>query len=189
MRIIEPTVDAWVWYGGAISLNFVNTRRNRERSPIEYLTDAPTLERWIRASELSDAPVDVDAAAWQRAMDLRETIDAGVRAVVAHQPFPREVAEVLNDWSGQYSEAPSLRVEHGTAHVVSTPDRVDRLLGRIAVDAIQLLGTRSRARLRICDGRECAGRFLDLSPGGRRRWCSMATCGNRSKAAAHRAKD
>jgi predicted RNA-binding Zn ribbon-like protein len=27
---------------------------------------------------------------------------------------------------------------------------------------------------------------LDDSPAGRRRWCSMAVCGNRSKAAAHR---
>ncbi|WP_245997945.1 CGNR zinc finger domain-containing protein [Nocardia pseudobrasiliensis] len=27
--------------------------------------------------------------------------------------------------------------------------------------------------------------YLDPSPSGRRRWCSMATCGNRAKARRH----
>jgi predicted RNA-binding Zn ribbon-like protein len=30
--------------------------------------------------------------------------------------------------------------------------------------------------------------FFDSSPTGRRRWCDMATCGNRAKAARHRAR-
>jgi predicted RNA-binding Zn ribbon-like protein len=59
-------------------------------------------------------------------------------------------------------------------------------LALIAADAAELLGTGLRDRLRICPGPGCRGRFLDDSPAGRRRWCSMAACGNRSKAAAHR---
>jgi predicted RNA-binding Zn ribbon-like protein len=30
--------------------------------------------------------------------------------------------------------------------------------------------------------------FLDVSKSGRRRWCDMATCGNRAKASAHHAR-
>jgi predicted RNA-binding Zn ribbon-like protein len=30
--------------------------------------------------------------------------------------------------------------------------------------------------------------FYDESPTGRRRWCDMSTCGNRAKAARHRAR-
>jgi len=30
--------------------------------------------------------------------------------------------------------------------------------------------------------------FYDISRTGRRRWCDMATCGNRAKAARHRAR-
>ena len=56
----------------------------------------------------------------------------------------------------------------------------------IAADAAELLGTDLRERLRICPGPGCRGRFLDDSPAGRRRWCSMAVCGNRNKAAMHR---
>jgi predicted RNA-binding Zn ribbon-like protein len=39
--------------------------------------------------------------------------------------------------------------------------------------------------VRRCEG--CMLWFLDVSRGHQRRWCSMAVCGNRAKAAAYRA--
>ena len=50
----------------------------------------------------------------------------------------------------------------------------------VAADAVALLADPARlARLRRCPGRDCGWVFLDTS--GRRRWCSMATCGSREK--------
>ena len=43
-------------------------------------------------------------------------------------------------------------------------------------------------RLRTCDNHGCRWLFIDQSPTGRRRWCDMASCGNRAKAARHRAR-
>jgi predicted RNA-binding Zn ribbon-like protein len=40
--------------------------------------------------------------------------------------------------------------------------------------------------VRQCEGETCTLWFLDVSKGHARRWCSMAVCGNRAKAAAHR---
>ena len=49
-----------------------------------------------------------------------------------------------------------------------------------AVDAVALLADAAAlARLRRCPGRNCGWLFLDTS--GRRRWCSMQTCGSREK--------
>jgi predicted RNA-binding Zn ribbon-like protein len=42
--------------------------------------------------------------------------------------------------------------------------------------------------VRKCEGPTCTLWFADVSKGHRRRWCSMAVCGNRAKAAAHRAR-
>ena len=42
--------------------------------------------------------------------------------------------------------------------------------------------------VRKCEGEGCTLWFLDLSKAHARRWCSMAVCGNRAKAAAHRAR-
>jgi predicted RNA-binding Zn ribbon-like protein len=50
----------------------------------------------------------------------------------------------------------------------------------VAVDAVALLGDPQRlARVRRCPGPKCGWVFLDTS--GRRRWCSMSTCGSRVK--------
>jgi predicted RNA-binding Zn ribbon-like protein len=43
-------------------------------------------------------------------------------------------------------------------------------------------------RIKVCDNDRCLWVFYDTSRTGRRRWCDMATCGNRAKAARHRAR-
>ena len=42
--------------------------------------------------------------------------------------------------------------------------------------------------VRKCENPTCTLWFLDVSKAHARRWCSMAVCGNRAKAAAHRAR-
>ncbi len=43
-------------------------------------------------------------------------------------------------------------------------------------------------RVRRCADVRCNRVFLDTTKNGRRRWCDMGTCGNRAKAARHRAR-
>ncbi len=43
-------------------------------------------------------------------------------------------------------------------------------------------------RVRRCASPRCGRVFFDASRNGKRRWCEMATCGNRAKAARHRQK-
>jgi predicted RNA-binding Zn ribbon-like protein len=49
--------------------------------------------------------------------------------------------------------------------------------------ASELLVSDDRKHVRACPGHDCGWLFLDRS--GRRRWCLMATCGNRAKARRH----
>ena len=127
------------------------------------------------------------------ALALREAIDAAVTATVVaggagRRRVPENAVRCINEWIAAEPERPVLRIEAGVA-VLSAPRAVRTprgALALIAADAAELLGTGLRDRLRICPGPGCHGRFLDDSPAGRRRWCSMAVCGNRSKAAAYR---
>lgn len=43
-------------------------------------------------------------------------------------------------------------------------------------------------RVRQCADSRCPRVFFDRTKNGRRRWCDMSTCGNRAKAARHRAR-
>jgi hypothetical protein len=42
------------------------------------------------------------------------------------------------------------------------------------------------SRVKACRGEDCRWVFIDVSRNGSRRWCAMANCGNRAKAAAFR---
>ncbi|RQR64221.1 hypothetical protein DIE19_08770 [Burkholderia sp. Bp9126] len=54
---------------------------------------------------------------------------------------------------------------------------------RLAIAANELLSQPILSNVRECDA--CSWLFLDLSRSKSRRWCSMATCGNRAKAQRH----
>jgi predicted RNA-binding Zn ribbon-like protein len=43
-------------------------------------------------------------------------------------------------------------------------------------------------RVRRCADPRCHRVYLDATKNGLRRWCDMGTCGNRAKAARHRAR-
>jgi predicted RNA-binding Zn ribbon-like protein len=60
------------------------------------------------------------------------------------------------------------------------------VLSTIARDAIDLLAGPYAGRIRECAHPDCSRLFLDVSHAGRRRWCGMTACGNRSKSAAYR---
>ena len=59
------------------------------------------------------------------------------------------------------------------------------LLAPVAEAAALLLANEDHRRVRRCAAPGCGHWFLDTSKNQRRRWCSMAVCGNRAKVAAH----
>jgi predicted RNA-binding Zn ribbon-like protein len=74
-------------------------------------------------------------------------------------------------------------VRLGHSHV---GDPIDDVLARIAEPIVREIGSGHEDRIRICASDTCRWLFYDESRSGRRRWCDMATCGNRAKARRHR---
>jgi predicted RNA-binding Zn ribbon-like protein len=67
-------------------------------------------------------------------------------------------------------------------------DPLEAALAGLAGPLVDAVVAGETERLRICANDGCRWVFEDTSPTGRRRWCSMASCGNRAKAARHRAR-
>ena len=59
------------------------------------------------------------------------------------------------------------------------------LLAPVLWSAGDLLAGSRLDRVRRCANPECGWLFLDDSRAGKRRWCSMSSCGNRAKARRH----
>jgi predicted RNA-binding Zn ribbon-like protein len=73
----------------------------------------------------------------------------------------------------------------GHSHV---GDPLDDALAQLADPLVDEIRSGRADRVRICASDTCRWVFHDESRAGRRRWCDMATCGNRAKAARHRAR-
>ncbi|PNG25414.1 CGNR zinc finger domain-containing protein [Methylocella silvestris] len=75
-------------------------------------------------------------------------------------------------------------------HIERAPalSRPDQLLQPLAWAIADLLCNEDLNLLRRCEGGACSLMFIDRTKSHARRWCSMAVCGNRAKAAAHRAR-
>jgi predicted RNA-binding Zn ribbon-like protein len=76
-------------------------------------------------------------------------------------------------------------VSVGHSHV---GDPLDDALARLADPLVHEIGAGRSERIRICANDTCRWVFFDESRAGQRRWCDMASCGNRAKAARHRAR-
>jgi len=190
------------WHGaevaGTPALDLANTLDWRLRTePRELLTSFPELLRWARTAGILDAGEARSLRSWgeehprlaerklAEVRDLREAIAAAAGALVRGDSLPTGVLSVLETSGLLAAAARRLRPE-GTGAVWDWKSLdADRPLMAAALDAIRLLESPERDRVRQCADSECGWFFLDTSRNGSRRWCSMQACGNRNKARRH----
>lgn len=158
---------------------------DRGRAGVERLVDADALRSWLRQAGLvSDAGSRVGAPDVARARSLREVIHRCGRCSIRGEPFRVDDLEALNVAAAHPPLAPQLR-DGALVYVGRKP--VEAALAVVAADALHLLGSTRRQRIRECPG--CAMMFEDTSRPGKRRWCSSARgCGNRAKLRKSRAR-
>jgi predicted RNA-binding Zn ribbon-like protein len=169
----------WVWDGGRLSIDLLNTVRDRVTGGRETLHTPDDLAQWLREADLDAGDVDEDAL--EAARRLRTAIDALAFAA----PSADDVA-VVNAMAAQAPRAPLLAVDGDRVVAVPPDPSAAGALGRVALDAIDLLT--GEELLRVCAADDCGVRFADRSPARNRQWCSMRRCGNRTKARRHYAR-
>jgi predicted RNA-binding Zn ribbon-like protein len=116
---------------------------------------------------------------------LRQALRDLFAAAVDGTKAPARASAVLN--ARLRSSGPGLLAASGT-DVSCVPDRgawSQWLLHRLAASGLELLVSRDRVALKMCDGNRCGWFFLDRTRAHTRRWCEMETCGNRAKARRH----
>ena len=74
----------------------------------------------------------------------------------------------------------------GRARLEPTAGGVAGALGRLVAVVAAAMADGSWSRLKACRADECGWAFYDSARNRSRHWCSMAVCGNRTKARAYR---
>jgi predicted RNA-binding Zn ribbon-like protein len=131
------------------------------------------------AGLFSEAPV-LSSEREARLLELREAIWALVSGALT-DAYPAAATAVVNAAARYPLATPQLDPKSGSVSVVSD-DPVATALSLIARDAIDLVSGALRHRVKTCDQPDCRMLFVDTSPTGLRRWCSMQRCGSRAKA-------
>lgn len=180
---VSSRPEDWLFFGGAVALDLVNTLRDRAVAPRETLASDADVVMW-----LVDAGYPVEPTAPARpalraeVVVLRSAVDALLAP--GHQATAEQV-RLINTWS-RVAPVPQL-VEDSPDRLTRPPMAPDEALGAVAAEAVAIVERGELEQVKICSHETCGLRYLDHSRAGRRRWCSMRRCGNRAKAARHAA--
>lgn len=164
-----PTLDAalaWFVDRGVIHLEGANRVRAQAAAQDPFMARDLSRIRTLRSALREVALAVAD----------RRAPHVGSLDIINRALHARQVIELVPAHDG-------VSVDH--RHV---GDPVDDALARLADPLVAELTDGRPDRIKVCASETCQLIFYDASRTSRRRWCEMATCGNRAKAARHRAR-
>ena len=187
--------------GGRLCLDFANTLDGRASEPRERLNTYADLVSWGRQAgtvspsaarrllEGASRHPRRAAAVLEQARELREAIYR-IWVAEAHQEQPPvEDVELLNSvLAGALGHQRLVRERDRYALGWDDGEALDSVLWPVAKSAAELLTSEEAKLVRQCEAfatSDCAWLFIDETRNRSRRWCSMASCGNRAKARRH----
>lgn len=183
---LEPTMNA-EFFGDHPALDLINTVMQVNGQAVDVLQSDEDVLRWLA---LAGYPPDARASA--APPKLLATLRA-LRGLVREMVERRKAGETVD-------AAPlNAMLAHANRHVqlvadgegrlglkaVYASDTAPRLLAPLAEAAAGLIAG-DFDLVKHCENPECSLWFLDRTKSHRRRWCSMAACGNRHKVASFR---
>ncbi|WP_030055551.1 MULTISPECIES: CGNR zinc finger domain-containing protein [Streptomyces] len=167
--------------GEPLALDLLNTRW--AGTPVNDLLAEPDgYGIWLASAGLADRCRTADPGL-TALRETREVIAGAVQELCGKGELGAEAVARLNGVLRQGRLRRELGPEGPTERV--EVDRPEWLASWLAVDDFLDLLDRGARRIKQCAHEACILYFFDTSQNGRRRWCRMAVCGNRAKAARH----
>jgi predicted RNA-binding Zn ribbon-like protein len=177
----------FLFIAGEPALDFLNTEIVRDGEPVDLLDAPESVPAWLAEGGLVSSARTVAASAETLAAVKR--LRAAVREVagaMADGRAPRQAAVAAIDQELRRGRGTlTFRGKGGRFSVefeAGEPPEASFLLARTAAE---FFARAEPARIHRCEGTNCVLFFYDVTRSGTRRWCSMAGCGNRMKAALH----
>lgn len=183
----------FTFFGNALWVDFINTEPARsDGTRGDLIANSLCFERWTRAAQLvnADSALMPSHAEMEEVLLFRALLREGAENLIAKRTLSASMVASVNE---KLAHSPLIsRLVHKdtgwdmASHTSASP--VAGLLGKLAIDFARTLVSGRSDKLRKCGHHDCVMLFIDTSKNGKRRWCSMETCGNREKAAGHRAR-
>ena len=178
--------------GGRLSVDFANTCHVPSELSWQRLirfletTKIISPDRSTKLLGLTESDPQAAEALLRKARRLCASARLLFSAMVRKQKIAAEWIEPINEVLRVTEGHDELVQEAGMWRIefIAREGGLDWLLAAVARSAAEIVAEGGIARLRVCHNPDCGLFFYDASRTHRRRWCSMAVCGNRSKVAA-----
>lgn len=181
------------------ALEFIDTVETEKGVLVDRFTSTAAAIDWLREHGLLHEPIESDVEALRlpgpasdralaRIRRVREALREIVTASVEGRPASGRAIDAVNRVMLARQRFILVCGPQGALDHRHEGDAIEDVLARLAERVARQVISPDADRLRICASDTCDWVFYDTSRTGRRRWCDMTTCGNRAKAARHRAR-
>lgn len=178
--------------GDHLAMNLLNTESRHNGEIIEHWNSGEDVLDWLKQcspdSTLQGKAVDPDELL-ARALALRTNSRRLIVQRKESGSSDRSDLCGLNEYLHLYLSAPHLerdREGNLTLSRIVRGETIASLLGPVAEAVAELLVEGDFTCVKQCEHPDCILWFYDRTKAHKRRWCSMALCGNRYKAARFR---
>jgi predicted RNA-binding Zn ribbon-like protein len=177
----------FLFIAGEPALDFLNTEIVRDGEPVDLLDAPESVPAWLAEAGLvsSARAVAASAASLAAVKRLRGAVREIATALAEGRTVRQAAVAAIDEALRQGHGALTFRARSGRFSVefaAGEPLDASFLLARAAAE---FFARADPARIHRCEGTNCILFFYDVTRSGTRRWCSMAGCGNRMKAALH----
>jgi predicted RNA-binding Zn ribbon-like protein len=180
--------------GGILCLDFVNSINSRTAaSQVDYFQTLHDFIDWAERLEIVDdkmagelhAKADKDSESstvfLQEVIDFRELLYVIFRCIILKEKVPSIDLNRFNKVLSGYFRF--LQIEENADGFKESwnieTDSFQRLLAPIVKDSYETILARNHDRIKECPN--CGWLFYDTTKNGKRRWCSMKSCGSNIK--------
>ena len=192
-----------IFVADAAALDFLNSIATPVDEPVDWIDDGNGWLDWLKQSGWVEDAVLQRLQAQAMPGEL-ETVAAQARSlrewfrgfVLKYKGKPLEASaltelDALNRLLERDEKYTQITLQDGDTPKLAwqlkrrwrSPDSLLLPLGEVLA---QFVSDEDFTNVKCCEGPSCTLMFVDHTRGRKRRWCSMAVCGNRAKAAAHR---
>jgi predicted RNA-binding Zn ribbon-like protein len=177
----------FLFLGDHLALDFLNTRPRMNGELVDLLADEEDVLSWLaKAGFPATGSRPEMPSLLQKARGLRECIRKLVEKRKSGEPEDFSELNAFLAAARSYSQLRGDEAGRVTVQKVWQAETSEQVLAPVAEAAAELLAMENFEMVRHCEDEACVLWFYDRTKSHHRRWCSMATCGNRHKVAAYR---
>lgn len=171
-----------------LALDLLNTESGTGALHVEFWNSGADVVRWLARCGIDSGQLGERAAADDLLRDAKELRAIARELVERRKRGARGDPARLNRYLAALQSVPVLEWDDAGPRLERrpAPGASGQALGQLAESLADLLATGQFDYVRQCEHPDCVLWFYDRTKSHRRRWCSMALCGNRHKAAEFR---